>query len=314
MSGLSLLGRVLNGTITAQGIREHVSDVFDDGETVGLAGDLAGLAQKSGVTLATMSEAEAWLLKAAATPVIAGGLQILLIYTFLAGWPVEPDVGGKFAAGSAKFGAVGDEIGAAQPSGAWSGSGSDAYLGRCEEQHARAQRVQDADERLRTILAAEADAVNETRDLLDRASAALGIAIVPAVLLLATGPEGILLSEAFQIAAVATALGIATPAMDALEAKSQANAGQIQQIAAEYSQVAATVKPLGAVAAPGTMRSVVKKATPGQAPSAPAPSAPAPAAPAANVPGRNVPAAPADRGAAACAGTGAPGPGPDRSL
>ena len=104
------------GFLALAGIAEHVEGAGkgDHWAQAGLVGDGACLAQ-------------AYLRESWATPIIAAGLTALTAYSLACGFPFTPDEGDKFANGAAKFGEVGHALESAQPTGEWTGSGSDTY-------------------------------------------------------------------------------------------------------------------------------------------------------------------------------------------
>lgn len=232
-------GTVRNGAggfLALAGIAEHLegSAEGDHWAQAGLVGD--------GVCLAQGYLSEAW-----ATPIIAAGLVVLTGYNLACGFPFTPDVGDKFAHGAAKFGEIGQALDAARPTEDWTGSGSDSYLQRSRDQRERAQRMADADEQLRTILADQARQISAARDVADQSATVLGLSIPVALALLAFGPLGFVDSELVQITAVAAALGVATPAMEKLMNVATVNAARILTVAGEYSRVSAEASRSGPV-------------------------------------------------------------------
>lgn len=300
------------------GIDQTLADFLSDGFSALSTGqELLGGEPLSPVDLFddTISFTQFALGEAWATPIIAGGLDTLLVYSALCGDPVTPDVGAMFAAGATAFQGIENALNSAEPNSDWTGSAATEYALADATQTARAADMARADRTLQNVIADEAQQVAATRDFINDRASNLTEVIPAALAALALAPEGLVAFEAIQIAAVLAFVPLASAKVAELAWNASRNAQIIDRVAAEYSRVADDVVLTGISADPisgdgigvGRSTSAVGPGAPaGQGPASPAmtddsttsvpdgrgASTPMPAAPpAAPVPGGPSPAA-----------------------
>ncbi|MCB0932151.1 MAG: hypothetical protein KDB71_09665 [Mycobacterium sp.] len=211
------------------------------------------------------------------TPIIEAGLLLLDSYSVVCGDPVTPDVGAMFGNGASAFERVEAQVKSAEPTGDWTGTSSIAYALADSQQATRAADMSRADGKLQRIIADEAQQVEQTRNFIDDRGSELHIAILPALAALAPifEPEGLAVSVAIQIAAVAATVPPATDKVVEMAWKASANARNIAAVADEYRAAAGEhVRTDVGLSMPGA-----PSASGSSAPGSSAPVAPAPAGP-----------------------------------
>ena len=156
---------------------------------------------------------------------------------------MTPDVGAMFGNGASAFERVEAQVKSAEPTGDWTGTSSIAYALADSQQATRAADMSRADGKLQRIIADEAQQVEQTRNFIDDRGSELHIAILPALAALAPifEPEGLAVSVAIQIAAVAATVPPATDKVVEMAWKASANARNIAAVADEYRPLPASM-------------------------------------------------------------------------
>jgi hypothetical protein len=217
-------------TDTVSDVVSDVKDIFS-GTFGGLAGGLGNL----------IDIGRQFFSKAPETPIIDAGLQVINGMSEMCG-NGSPDTGEGFAGGADQLDNVGQSLNSAAPDDSWEGGGASAYSKQNVKQQGRMQTLAETDSTVAQVLAQEAEQLGVTVQQLNSAATILQLAILPASIAMADPLGGEAISVAIQIAAVASGMAIATPAMANMVSNSMQNAQAIQQAANSYRDVASNAK------------------------------------------------------------------------
>ncbi|OBA93578.1 hypothetical protein A5637_27055 [Mycolicibacterium fortuitum] len=215
---------------------DGVGDIVEDVKSI-LEGDPMGVV---GLVSDGAQLAQSFMPAAFATPVIEGGLIALNVISKTLGFG-NPNSGEDFHDGATGLESTGRGLEQAYPS-SWEGSSSSAYSNQNSKQIDRTSTLIEADNKVISILTAEAEQVASTRDNMDNIATYLGAAIAPAMALMAIPIGGEPASLAFQAIAVGVATGAASMTMSEMVSNAMSNSSQLQQAIAQYQQVSSEAK------------------------------------------------------------------------
>ncbi|WP_458319007.1 EspA/EspE family type VII secretion system effector [Mycolicibacterium brisbanense] len=218
-------------------ITDTVSDVASDVKDI-FSGTFGGLASGLGNLIDIGRQ---FFSNAPETPIIDAGLKVINGMSDMCG-DGSPDTGEGFAGGADQLDNVGQSLDSAAPDDSWEGGGASAYSKQNVKQQGRMQTLAETDNTVAQVLAQEAEQLGVTVQQLNGAATILQLAILPASIAMADPLGGEAVSVAIQIAAVASGMAIATPAMANMVSNSMQNAQAIQQAANSYRDVASNAK------------------------------------------------------------------------
>lgn len=186
-------------------------------------------------TLPQMFSAEPNISGAGGLPVFAAALALLKEMRDQCG-EGEPDQGGDFNTGKNEFDLVADMLGSAGPPNTWQGAGSDAYKQANQNQQRRATNMADADGKVSTVLAKEAEQVASTRGTLDDCIRVINTAI-PVAIALSAPEHGNPLSYGFQVQTSAPVMALAYATLNKLTNTTPLNAETLKLTSALYDAI-----------------------------------------------------------------------------